>query len=124
MNILVMSLLHGIINQRDQFFTHGKIWDEDILLLETNAHSFDFYRNRNHPIVGEQTAVEQYEVWKDKYFLMSNHQADFIRSKGLQVEPVASHIDHNVTTITLKFLNPQKRNENLDTLMLAKIYKP
>lgn len=101
-----------------------KIRDEDILLLETNAHSFDFYRNRNHHIVGEQTAVDQYETWKDKYFLMSNHQADYIRSKGLQVQPIASHVDHNVTTITLKFLNPKRRNENPDTLMLAKIYKP
>jgi len=40
------------------------------------------------------------------------------------VQPVASHVDYNVSTVSLKFLNPATRAERLDTLLLAKVQRP
>jgi len=60
---------------------------------------------------------------KDKYFLISNQIKDYLIPRGYRIVPLVSHLDYNVTTVQLKFLNPTTRVKNCDTLMLAKIYK-
>ncbi|MGZ8545394.1 MAG: hypothetical protein ACXWV0_08865, partial [Flavisolibacter sp.] len=97
---------------------------DSIVLLETNAHSFDFYMNHNHQITSPGEAIANYESTNHLYYLMTNHQAAWIRSQGMIVEPLVRHIDHNVTTITLKFLRPDTRHKSMDTLMLARLVKP
>lgn len=98
--------------------------DTEIVVVESGAHSFDFYRNHNHRIAEPHIFLEEYPAMKGKYFLISNEIKDFLTVRGYEVKPVISHLDYNVTTVQLKFLNPVTRLKNCDTLMLAKIYKP
>ena len=98
--------------------------DSEIVVVESGAHSFDFYRKHNHRIAETDVFLKEYPSMKDKYFLISNRIKGFLITKGYNVEPVISHLDYNVTTVQLKFLNPATRIKNCDTLMLAKIYRP
>lgn len=100
-----------------------KVPDSAIVLLDVNAHSFDFYRNRNHDIVDIAVFSQMYPAMKDKYFLLTSDDARRLEADGFVVKPVVSHLDYNVARMKLKFLNPTTRVANLDTLMLAKIYK-
>ncbi len=97
---------------------------DSIVLMETNAHSFDYYMNHNHQITSPGEAIAQYDSSRNYYYLMTNHQAAWIREQGMMVEPLVKHIDYNVTTITLKFLDPRTRYRSMDTLMLARLVKP
>lgn len=96
--------------------------DKDIMLIETNAHSFDYYRGYNHPIASLDEFGRIYSDIKDKYFLLNRDQRDILQQQGFRVEPVISRPDYNVAKVSLKFLNPATREKRLDTLMLAKIY--
>lgn len=98
------------------------IKDENILLIDENAHTFDFYRGYNHTIVKTTALVSQVPQLNDKYFLLTASVARSLPTDSLRIEPVISHVDYNVTTLKLKFLNPKTRATKLDTLMLAKIY--
>jgi hypothetical protein len=97
--------------------------DKDIRLLETGAHTFDFYRKYNHPIAASDSFPQIYPMVKDKYFIVSNEISHQLEAQGFAVQPVISCVDYNVSTVTFKFLNPKSRVSKLDTLMLAKIYK-
>lgn len=97
--------------------------DKDILLLDVNAHSFDFYRNYNHAIADPETLKQDVNTLGDKYFLLNMDMARVLEADSFTVKPVASHIDYNVTTLKLKFLNPGTRMSRCDTLLLAKIYR-
>ncbi len=99
------------------------IRDEDIRLLETGAHTFDFYRAANHPIVAMDSVLKNGAWASEKVFILNNQQAKDLTAQGFVVQPVARHRDYNVTTITLKFLAPATRPQKLDTLLLARIYK-
>jgi 4-amino-4-deoxy-L-arabinose transferase-like glycosyltransferase len=109
--------LAGLIKEKNINISHN-----DIMVLEHNAHSFEFYRQHIYPVVDQQTVVDRFNDLSDKYFLMNHYHADFFREHGFLVNDTASHVDHNVTTITLKFLNPQTRQTN-DTLILAKLQR-
>lgn len=98
--------------------------DSEIVVVESGAHSFSFYRNHNHRTAETHIFLEEYPGMKDKYFLISNQIKSYLSEKGYEIKPVISHLDYNVTTVQLKFLNPATRLKNCDTLMLAKIYKP
>ena len=97
---------------------------EDIVVVESGAHSFEFYRQHTYRIAETHLFLEQYPTMKDKYFLLTNEIKDYLATKGYEVKPVIQTLDYNVTTVQLKFLNPATRIKNCDTLMLAKIYKP
>ena len=97
--------------------------DSNIMLIESGAHSFDFYRNYNHKVAQTDIFLKQYPTMKDKYFFLNNKIRDVLTKEGYDVKPVISHIDYNVTTVQLKFLNPPTRIKNCDTLMLARIYR-
>src|SRR5688572_3296221 len=97
--------------------------DSNIMLIESGAHSFDFYRNHNHKVAQTDIFLKQYPAIKDKYFLLNNKIKDVLAKEGYDVKPVISHLDYNVTTVQLKFLNPATRIKNCDTLMLARIYR-
>jgi 4-amino-4-deoxy-L-arabinose transferase-like glycosyltransferase len=99
---------------------NSPINDQDIILLDVNAHSFDFYRNYNHEIVDLNQLKNKLPSLKDKYFLITSKLARESLD-SFTVKPVISHLDYNVTTMKLKFLNPKTRMSKLDTLMLAKI---
>ncbi|MET0393162.1 MAG: hypothetical protein ABW019_08460, partial [Chitinophagaceae bacterium] len=96
---------------------------EDILLLDVNAHSFDFYRNYNHAITNPKALEADTANVADKYFLIGSDMAREMEANHFHVQPVVSHVDYNVTTLKLKFLNPGTRLSKCDTLMLAKIYR-
>ncbi len=98
--------------------------DDDIVVVESGAHSFEFYRQHNHRIAETHIFLEEYPAMKDKYFLISNKIKNHLVTQGYKIQPVLQHLDYNVTTVQLKFLNPATRIKNCDTLMLAKIYKP
>jgi len=95
--------------------------DKDIFLLDVNAHSFDFYRNYNHDIVDLNQLGNRLPALKDKYFLITSKLARESLVDSFLIKPVVSHIDYNVTTMKLKFLNPKTRSSKLDTLMLVQI---
>jgi 4-amino-4-deoxy-L-arabinose transferase-like glycosyltransferase len=102
---------------------HIQIADSNILQVEPNAHSFDFYRNHNHPLIGIDNIVERYPELSGKYFLITNYYKKELEGKGFVVTPVVSHVDFNVATIRLSFLNPATRMQRADTLMLVKVYR-
>lgn len=95
-----------------------RIPDQDILLLDNNAHSFDFYLGYNHH-VADPSKPELLD--SSKYYLLNSGIATDLVQKGYKIDTVASHVDYNVSTLKLKFLNPKTRQSNLDTLMLARI---
>ena len=96
---------------------------QDIILLESNAHSFDFYTGNNHRFLSPDEIDNWYVPESSKYFLMNTTQQTDLELKGYRVEPLISHIDYNVARVSLKFLNHDTRQSRLDTLMLARIYK-
>lgn len=96
-----------------------QVRDEDIILVDNNAHTFDFYRGYNHDVLDFSRVMETYDSTRGKYFLLTGGMIKELRAQGMQVIPVASHVDYNVTTLKLKFLNPTTRSTKLDTLMLA-----
>jgi 4-amino-4-deoxy-L-arabinose transferase-like glycosyltransferase len=98
--------------------------DSNIVVVESGAHSFSFYRNHNHLIVEADTLTRAYPSLTNKYFLIADWKKRQLVDSGYRVEPVIQTLDYNVTTVQLKFLNPAKRIQNCDTIMLAKIYKP
>lgn len=97
--------------------------DEKILLLDVNAHTFDFYRAYNHTIAEEDGLLKNDSLLQDHYFILNNQQKTAITAAGFTVKPVVSHVDYNVSTVSLKFLNSATRAQRLDTLMLATISK-
>jgi len=100
---------------------NSPIKDNDIILLDVNAHSFDFYRNYNHDIVDLSQLGKKLPSLQDKYFLLTSKLARESLTDSFNVIPIVSQVDYNVTTMKLKFLNPKTRSTKLDTLMLAKI---
>lgn len=98
-----------------------QISEKDILLIDVNAHTFDFYRGYNHDIIGTNVLAAQLPNLGDKYFLLTTSLSRNLPADTFVIKPVISHVDYNVTTLKLKFLNPKTRASKLDTLMLAKI---
>lgn len=97
--------------------------DRDIVVLEPNAHSFDFYRGSNHLQLPAEEFDQNYSQIKDKYFLITRAHRDELLQRGYQIDPIVSHADYNVAKVSLKFLRPETRAARLDTLMLVKIYR-
>jgi 4-amino-4-deoxy-L-arabinose transferase-like glycosyltransferase len=97
--------------------------DSEIMLVELHAHSFDYYRGHNHRVIEAADFPEAYNSIGGKYFLLSAFLAKHIEKSGFRVEPVASQKDYNITTMKWEFLNPATREKNLDTLMLARVYR-
>jgi 4-amino-4-deoxy-L-arabinose transferase-like glycosyltransferase len=95
--------------------------DEQIYLVDVNAHTFDFYRKYNHAIATEDGFLKKDSLDKSALYLINQEQKAKFKAAGFLVEPVASHADYNVSTITFKFLNPATRARKLDTLMLARL---
>ena len=110
--------LPRIIEDENMDISHNKI-----MVLEHNAHSFEFYRKHIYPVIDQQTVVNKFDSLSEKYFLMNQYHANHFREQGFIVEDVATHADHNVTTITLKFLNPETRQVR-DSLILARLSRP
>jgi hypothetical protein len=96
--------------------------NNDILLLESSAHSFDFYMGYNHRVIDLNKLPQSYPSVKDKYFLLKSEMVRDLETKGFVVKPEFTHVDYNVTTVSLKFLNPRTRLQQCDSLMLAHIY--
>jgi len=97
--------------------------DEQIFLVETNAHTFDFYRGYLHQVILIEELEKNHSNLKSNYFLLNMGQRNELQQKGFKIEPVISQKDYNVAKVSLKFLNPATRIKRLDTLILAKIYK-
>jgi len=97
--------------------------DKQIMLIDPNAHSFDYYRGYCHPVITLEEIRRNYPAMKDNYFLLNRSDRDQLQEQGFQVGPVISQKDYNVAKVGLKFLNPATRIKRLDTLMLAKIYR-
>lgn len=97
-----------------------KIPDEKILLLDNNAHTFDFYLGHNHHVAD---VLKPELLDSSMYYLISSPIANNLVEKGYRIDTIASHVDYNVSTLKLKFLNPKTRESKLDTLMLARILK-
>jgi len=97
--------------------------DRNIMLLDVNAHSFDFYRRYNHETVDRNELDEKVKN-PANFFLLNSRIARDLEADSFRVMPVISHVDYNVTTLKLKFLNPKTRMSKCDTLFLAKISRP
>ncbi|HWJ25521.1 MAG TPA: hypothetical protein VNS32_03205, partial [Flavisolibacter sp.] len=96
---------------------------DNIVDVEQQAHSFDFYRAHNHRMLDVENFSTAYPSIKDKYFLLSGYTKTEVEKQGFKVDPVISHTDYNVSVIKLKFLNPKTRQDALDTLYLARVYQ-
>ncbi|MCR6719631.1 MAG: hypothetical protein NVV59_04905 [Chitinophagaceae bacterium] len=92
---------------------------ENLRLLYTNAHTFDYYLGYNHAIT-DTAKVPRGDT--SITYLVTSPIAKKLREKGYTIDPVLSHVDYNVNAIKFRFLNPKTRNTKLDTLMLAKVY--
>lgn len=100
-----------------------RINDTQILLIETNAHSYDFYRGYIHPLAPPiMDLKKEYPQIKESYFLINRDIRNQIEEQGFIVKPIISVKDYNVAKVSLKFLNPATRFQRMDTLMLVKIY--
>ena len=97
--------------------------DEKIVLIDPNAHSFDFYRGYCHSLLSPDSLEQNDTITRDHFFLLNRGDRKTLEEKGFRVEPVISHRDYNVAKVSLKFLNIATREKRLDTLMLARIYK-
>ncbi|MET0636341.1 MAG: glycosyltransferase family 39 protein [Chitinophagaceae bacterium] len=100
-----------------------KLDDNQIVLLDNNAHSFDFYRGTNHRIADPVLMKQQYDSLKENIFLINTPVANQLIADGFKLDTIVSHPDYNVSTMKLKFLNPSTRISKVDTIMLARIYK-
>jgi hypothetical protein len=101
-----------------------QIPDDQVVLVETGAHSFDFYRKHNHALIELDEFEKGYQPDSTKFYLINNDVRRQLTEQGFTVKQEVSMIDYNVATVQLKFLIPAKRNKQLDTLSLAKISKP
>jgi len=99
------------------------IRDNEIQLLDDNAHSFDFYSGYIHPTMTIERLQKDSSITKNIYILFNKKQRDELQKLGFRIEPVVIQKDYNVAMINLEFLNPGTRIKKLDTLTLAKIYK-
>jgi hypothetical protein len=99
------------------------IADEKIILIDPNAHSFDYYRGYSHPLITLEQLVQNDSMTRDHFFLMNLGERKILEEKGFRIEPVISQRDYNVAKVSLKFLNMATREKKLDTLMIAKVYK-
>ena len=97
--------------------------DEKIILIDPNAHSFDFYRGYSHPLLTPKELVYDDSTTRDHFFLINRGDRKILEEKGFTIEPVVSQKDYNVAKVSLKFLNMATREKRLDTLMLARVYK-
>jgi len=97
--------------------------DERIILIDPNAHSFDFYRGYSHILMTPEELEQDNSATRDHFFLMNRGERKILEEKGFRIEPVISQRDYNVAKVSLKFLNTATRDKRLDTLMLARIYK-
>ena len=97
--------------------------DEKIILIDPNAHSFDFYRGYLHPLVTPDELSKGDTITRDHFFLMNHGDRKLLEEKGFRIEPVVIQPDYNVAKVSLKFLNMATREKRLDTLMLARVYK-
>jgi 4-amino-4-deoxy-L-arabinose transferase-like glycosyltransferase len=95
----------------------------EIILLEPNAHSFDFYTGNNHTLLSLDQFDSAYPQLQDKYFIMSQRDKNVLQEKGYRIDPIISQQDYNVAKVSLRFLNPVSREKRLDTLMLTKIHR-
>jgi hypothetical protein len=102
---------------------HINIPDDQIMLLEMHAHSFDFYRKHNHNVIEPDTLIKNFEKDSSKYFLITRIYITYFEKRGFTVNPIIAQPDYNVSTMKLKFLNPATRDQNYDTLFLARISK-
>jgi len=96
--------------------------DSSIMLIETHAHSFDYYLGYVHKTAQIETFERVYAANNDKYFINNKKDKDSLQSNGYRVEAIISQPDYNVARIKLKFLNPATRASKLDSLFLVKIY--
>ena len=91
--------------------------DSSIYLIYDGAHSFDFYRGYNHAIADTNNLV----VGSDRYYVVTSREAARLRDRGFELDPVASHSDYSISKLRLKFLDPKKREAQLDTIMLVRL---
>jgi 4-amino-4-deoxy-L-arabinose transferase-like glycosyltransferase len=103
--------------------TDINIPDSNIIDVEQQAHSFDFYRGHNHRQLDAAAFSTAYPALKDKYFLLSGSTKAEVEKQGFEVQPVISRPDYNVAVVKFKFLNPRTRNSSLDTIFLARVYQ-
>ena len=99
------------------------IANEDIFLVEPNAHSFDFYSGYNHTLVSPGEIDKKYHLLSKKYLLVNRGDRDLLLQRGYKIDTVISQPDYNVAKVSLKFLNPSSREKRLDTLMLVQLYR-
>ena len=97
--------------------------DSSIVLIETHAHSFDYYLGYCHDVAPMEEFEQLYPANRDKYFLLNKGDRNKLQEMGYRIEPVISQVDYNVARLNLRFLNPATREKKLDTLLLARIYK-
>ncbi len=96
---------------------------KDILLLENDSHSFDFYLGYNHKLVSwEQLSGQSPEV-RDKFILLTSSMKRELEKRGLTVKPEFIELDYRVSKVKLKFLNRKTRLSVCDSLILGKIYR-
>jgi 4-amino-4-deoxy-L-arabinose transferase-like glycosyltransferase len=98
--------------------------DSSIKLIDANAHTFDFGRAYNHQIINIDSFKTHHQQFRNNYLLLSDEFINQLKQDSFVIEPVITRPDYNVSTVDIKFLNPKCRASQLETLMLAKVYKP
>jgi len=95
--------------------------DSSIMLMDIHAHSFDFYRHYNHPVLEESQFDSAYQSVKNKAFIMTPYNRRSLVEKGYTVTPIVQLKDYNIARLSLPFINPATREKHMDSLILGKI---
>ena len=125
-NFFPQLLKYQAGNEMAKMMKEGKVAaipDSSIMLIETHAHSFDYYLGYCHRVAPIEEFEQIYSANTDKYFLLNKGDRNKLQERGYHIEPVISLRDYNVARMNLRFLNPTTRDKKLDTLLLARIYK-
>lgn len=95
----------------------------DIILIEDNAHTFDFEMEYNHDTYNY--ALEKGINMDGKYFVVSEAKIKSMQDSGYIINPLIKLPDYNIARLKLKFLMPEKRNSLItDSLAFVTIHKP
>ncbi|HEY0895520.1 MAG TPA: glycosyltransferase family 39 protein [Sphingobacteriaceae bacterium] len=103
---------------------HISIPNDDIIVVDHGAHSFDFYTGYNHRVIEIHELDSLYPGVSNKYFLINSQMKRALESRGYQVQPRVITLDYRVSMPRGKFLNEKTRLSVCDSLILGKIRRP
>lgn len=97
---------------------------DDIRLMDTDSHSFDFYNGYTHLPIKIDSVIQAYHPsMAQQHFLLTSAMRRRLEDSGFIVQPEFLHINYQVSKVKGKFLNVKTRDSQCDSLILGRIQK-